>query len=203
MSKLLHVKVFQALQSVGVNASKVEPASSVSNEVWLSDEHVVRFNRRANGRLRREAGLARFLPPGLNYPRIVGYGGEAGADFLVVERLPGRPLAHTWPVMSDASRESAICQLTEQLKMLHSTPTPRGLPPLENPYLIDARFSDPSEPLRRAIEEARQLPNMDRPTLSDIEQIVEANAEAVQSFRADTLVHGDLTFENILWDGRD
>ena len=41
----------------------IEPVSSVTNEVWITPDHVVRINRKATGRLHREAMLAAALRP--------------------------------------------------------------------------------------------------------------------------------------------
>ena len=202
MPKLSELKARKTLTSVGLDASKFELACSVTNEVWLTETHAVRFNKRGDGRLRREAFLSRHLPPELGYPPIVAYGGEVGADYLILERLPGRPLAHCWPSMSDRTRQNAVTQLAQQLQLLHHTRTPAGLPPIEAPQLIQAGVQQPAEPLIRAIERARHLPNVDTTLMSDVSLLVHENAEALDPFDGTTLVHGDLTFENILWDGR-
>ena len=63
MPKLSELKARKTLMSVGLDASKFELACSVTNEVWLTETHAVRFNKRGDGRLRREAFLSRHLPP--------------------------------------------------------------------------------------------------------------------------------------------
>jgi hypothetical protein len=65
MPKLSELKARKALMSVGLDASKFELACSVTNEVWLTETHAVRFNKAGDGRLRREAFLSRHLPPEL------------------------------------------------------------------------------------------------------------------------------------------
>src|SRR5512143_1188190 len=202
MPKLSELKARKTLMSVGLDASKFELACSVTNEVWLTETHVVRFNKGGDGRLRREAMLSRHLPAALGYPSIVAYGGEVGADYLILERLPRRPLAHCWPSMSDRTRQDAVTQLAQQLQLLHNTPTPAGLPPIEAPQLIQAGRKQAAEPLIRAIEHARRLPHVDTTLMSDVSLLVYENAQALDPFDGSTLVHGDLTFENIIWDGR-
>ncbi|MEM9927434.1 MAG: hypothetical protein AAF915_27470, partial [Cyanobacteria bacterium P01_D01_bin.50] len=52
-----------ALLHAGLDSTvPLEPASSVTNEVWMSESHVIRVNRRPNQRLRREAVLGPSLP---------------------------------------------------------------------------------------------------------------------------------------------
>ena len=90
MKRLAQVRALQALDEAGLpKPTTLVPASSVTNEVWLADDLVVRINRKVNGRLRREATLARFLPAELGYPPVVAYGGRPGSDWLIVRRLPG------------------------------------------------------------------------------------------------------------------
>ena len=202
MAKLSELKARKALMSVGLDASKFELACSVTNEVWLTETHAVRLNKAGGGRLRREALLSRYLPAALRYPTIVAYGGEVGADYLILERVPGRPLAHCWPTMADSARQNAVTQLAHQLQLLHYTRTPEGLPPIETPQLIRPGVSRPAEALLRAIETARRMPNVDTTLMSDLSLLVHENAPALDPFESTTLVHGDLTFENLLWDGR-
>jgi aminoglycoside phosphotransferase len=202
MPKLSELKARKALTSVGLDATKFELACSVTNEVWLTETHAVRFNKAGDGRLRREAILSRYLPPELGYPPIVAYGGELGSDYLILERLPGRPLAHCWPTMSDNTRQNAITQLAHQLRLLHYTRTPANLPPIEAPQLLQAGAPRPAEQLLRSIESARRLPNIDGTLMSDVSLLVHEYEQALEPFSNVSLVHGDLTFENILWDGR-
>ena len=68
-----------ALMQAGLDPSvPLTAASSVTNEVWLTDSHVVRVNRRPNQRLRREAILGPSLPSEIGYPLVVAYGGRLG-----------------------------------------------------------------------------------------------------------------------------
>ena len=202
MARLSELKARQALMSVGLDASKFELACSVTNEVWLTETHAVRFNKAGDGRLRREAILSRYLPPELGYPTIVAYSGEVGADYLILERIPGRPLAHCWPTMTDSARQNAVTQLAHQLQLLHYTRTPAGLPPIEAPQLIQPGTAKPVDALLRAIEHARKLPHVDTTLMSDMSLLVYEYAPALDPFDNTTLVHGDLTFENLLWAGR-
>ena len=78
----------RALEEAGLPVDlPLERASSVTNEVWLSDRYVVRVNRQPNQRLRREAALGPLLPPEVGYPAIEAYGGAAGGR--LADRAPG------------------------------------------------------------------------------------------------------------------
>ncbi len=179
----------------------LEAASSVTNEVWLTPHHVVRVNRRPNQRLRREAILGPRLPAEIGYPMVVSYGGRMGADYLVLRRVPGRPLAHCWPDMSRESRRDAIRQLATKLRRLHITPGPPDLPRIDAPQMLRSDTLSPVMSLLVAIDQVRSLPYVDRGLIDDVERLVFDLTPTIEPFESRYLVHGDLTFENILWDG--
>lgn len=193
-----------ALLHAGLDSTiDLEPASSVTNEVWMSATHVVRVNRRPNQRLRREAILGPLLPAEIGYPMVVSYGGQLGADYLVVLRVPGRPLAHCWPDMTRTQRRRAVSQVAAKLRRLHQTPGPASLPVIDAPQMLRSDTLSPVMSLLVAVDHARSLPHVDPVMMDDVEQLVYQLSPAIEPFESDSLVHGDLTFENVLWDGVD
>lgn len=191
-----------ALLQAGLDSTvTLEQASSVTNEVWLSDTHVVRVNRRPNQRLRREAILGPSLPAEIGYPTVVAYGGRMGADYLVLLRVPGKPLAHCWPTMTTDARRSAISQLATKMKRLHQTPGPKNLPVIDAPQMLRCETLSPVMSLLVALDQARSLTHVDRGFIDDVERMVYDLSPAIEPFDGSFLVHGDLTFENVLWDG--
>lgn len=180
----------------------LQRVSSVTNEVWVSSDLVVRVNTRADQRLRREAILASALPPELGYPPVVAYGGDLGSDWLIVERRAGRPLSRCWPAMSLSERREAIRQLAARLRILHRV-VPPELPELhDRPQLLDPAPTGARAvaPLISGLRRAAGLPRVEAWVMGDIERMVVDSASALDPFDATTLVHGDLTFENVLWD---
>lgn len=191
-----------ALLHAGLDSTvALEAASSVTNEVWMSDHHVIRVNRRPNQRLRREAILGPSLPAEIGYPMVVSYGGQMGADFLVVLRVPGDPLAHCWPDMTEEQRRRAVSQVAAKMKRLHQTPGPANLPMIDAPQLLRGDTLSPVMSLLVALDQARSMQYVDRRMIDDVERLVYELSPAVEPFGSDHLVHGDLTFENVLWDG--
>ncbi len=179
----------------------LEPASSVTNEVWLTPSHVVRVNRRPNQRLRREAILGPTLPAEIGYPMVVAYGGRLGADWLVVRRIPGRVLARCWPDMTSDQRREAVRQLTAKMKRLHQTPGPAELPPIDAPQMLRGDTLSPVMSLLVAVDLVRSMTHVDRRLIGEVEKAVYRLTSAIEPFQSKYLVHSDLTFENILWDG--
>jgi len=181
----------------------LERVSSVTNEVWLADEYVIRVNRRPDQRLRREAFLGPLLPPEVHYPAVVAYGGELGADWLVVRRRPGQVLGRQWPTMSTGERRSAIRQLAVLLKNLHGVRTPDDLPPIDAaPQMLANREYGTVGPLLLALHGLEEMPHVDPRLVVGLREIVEDTYQVLEPFETTRLVHGDLHFENVLWDGR-
>lgn len=205
MSRLAEARARHALDAAGLDPSiPLEPANSVTNEVWVGHHVVVRVNASATDRLRREATLARRLPTTIGYPGIIACGGSTGADFLVLERVAGHPLSRWWPGMDRAARREAIRQLAARLRAVHTTRA-RDVPALTHtPQLL--RFArdghDVVEPLLEALDRAIALPFVDPGVLVAVRELVVDSAERLTPFDRPTLIHGDVTFENVLWDGR-
>ncbi len=195
-------RALRALAEIGLPSDGLHRADSVTNEVFMTDDYVVRLNRDASLRLHREALLSHALPPEVGYPPIVHHCGETGDDWLILQRVPGRPLSRCWPSLSEGERRDAVRQLAERLRAVHQTPCPSldGLNDL--PQLLD-RAPTGREAVGRLLEmlrRAARMPNVDMGIIGDVVAHVEANAHVLDPFDAITLVHGDLSFENILWD---
>ncbi len=192
-----------ALAEVGVPAAGLTRADSVTNEVWLTNDYVVRVNRDLSLRLQREAVLSQCLPEEVGYPQVIQYGGEVGNDWLVTERVPGKPLSRWWPTMTPSARREAVRQLAARIRAVHQTPCPRLDGLADVPQLLDPAPTgiEAVSRLLGALERAARLPNVDPGIIGEAADHVRANASVLEPFDAHTIVHGDLTFENVLWDG--
>lgn len=200
-SPLGQVRARAALREAGLDpATPLTLASSVTNDVWLAPGHAVRVSGALTSRLAREAELARHLPPEVGYPPVVAHGSGVGNDWLIVDRVPGTPLAHQWPDLDASARRRAVTGLARRLRALHAVPTPSGLPPVERcPQLLDPTLADPVAPVRAALDQARGIEQVPAGLVADLDDLLTAAAPALGRFDGATLVHGDLTFENLLW----
>lgn len=203
MSRFEEARARRALEGAGLDLSlPLERASSVTNEVWLAGDYVIRVNRQPNQRLRREAALGPLLPPEIGYPEIVAYGGDLGADWLVCKRVPGLVLSRCWPAMTRDERRDAVRQLAAKMRRMHQIDFPSDLPEIDTPQLLGgARSFSPVDPLLDALNQARTLPHVDPRLVDQAGALVRKTAFALDPYDQTTLVHGDLTFENVLWDG--
>ncbi|MEO7429607.1 MAG: phosphotransferase [Acidimicrobiales bacterium] len=202
---LAELRARTALRGAGLDPSApLERASSVTNEVWLTPTHVVRVNRSHDNRLAREAMLADVLPSVVGYPHIVARGGSHGEDWLIAERVPGTPLAHHWPDLRPVERRRAVQQLALRLAAIHATESPADLPPVSGtPQLLEVGAVDPTLPVIEALGRAARLDHVDVLLIREASELVARLESALQPFTATTLVHGDVTFENVLWHAGD
>jgi len=201
---LAKARAVAALAAAGLDTSvPLERASSVTNEVWLTPDHAVRVNRRFDQRLRREAVVAPLLPEAIGYPEIVKYGTGNGFDYLVQKRSPGNVLARAWPSMSVQVRRLAVQQLATMLRALHATRCPSSLgDPEHAPQLVRAMPGRRAvTPLLDALARMHTMENVDPELLATLITYVKATADVLEPYTTSTLIHGDLTFENVLWDG--
>ncbi len=203
MSALAKNRARQALADAGLpSGGALEPLRSVTNEVWLSDEYLVRLNRRQDGRLQKEMAIGGLLPAALNYPEPVAYGGEPGSDWLILRRPRGRVLSQAWPHLAASQRHLAVQHLAYLLRAVHTLTAPAELPEIDDPPLLrSVDLESPTAALVDAIGELEGLPYVDNGLLADARALVRDLTLALEPFKAVTMVHGDLHFENVLWDG--
>jgi hygromycin-B 7''-O-kinase len=177
------------------------PVESVTNEVWSAGDAVIRVNRRIHSRLRREAELAPVLPPAVRYPKLLAAGEGSGADWVVLAKVPGTPLVRCWPGLTTEERHRAVDELAEAVEALHAVRPPADQPSAEDPPQLLQPGALATEPLLAGIERARHLPYMDRGLLAEAESFVRSLRSVLDPFDSPTLIHGDLHFQNVLWDG--
>lgn len=203
MSALAKARARQALADAGLpSEGPLEPLRSVTNEVWLSDEYLVRLNRRQDGRLQKEMAIGGLLPPALNYPEPVAYGGEPGGDWLVLRRPRGRVLSQAWPHLAASQRKVAVEHLAYLLQTVHGLTSPAELPEIDDPPLLrSVDYDSPTAALVDAIGELETMQYIDAGLMGEVRAVVRDLTLSLEPFRATTMIHGDVHFENVLWDG--
>lgn len=202
MNGLAEARARSALAKAGLNPKvPLTPLSSVTNEVWLAGDHVIRVNRHPVQRLYREAILADVLPAEVGIPHVVKYGGIIGADWTVVDRVPGQVLSRCWPSMSREQRRKAVSDLAYRLRHLHQWVCPEPIPAIDSPQLLDSSEDHPVERVVAALSRAQDLDHVDPVMILEAKAIVRDTAGTLDPFDAKTFVHGDLHFENVMWDG--
>lgn len=196
------IRARKALQEAGLpHDGPLARANSTRNEVFIATDHVIRFNQMPNQRLSREAALCHSLPDHSWTPEVVAYGGRPGSDYLIVSRRPGNSLSRCWPHMARAERKDAIQQFTRYLRELHRLPACDRVPAMDwTPHLLGGET--PTAALMAGLDRLDGLPGIDRGLVAGARDIVADIGDCLADFDDSRLVHGDLSLENVLWDGR-
>lgn len=195
----------QVVTHVGLkDAGPLERVPSLLNEVWYAGPYVIRVSADPNvRRLRYESLLSTYLPDEVGYPEIVTYGRAEFAEWLVIRRIKGEPLSRAWPNMSPRDRHTAIESLARRLRSLHDVP-PSAIGELTPPFTesdnLDCPHQLPAARVRELIERARHLRFVSHQLLDQAHVLVN-ETEGAADADPTGLIHGDLHFENVLWDG--
>ena len=201
-SRLAELRARRALAGARLDPDvSLVPLDSATNEVWAAGNTVIRVNRRIYSRLHREAELAAVLPPEVRYPQVIAAAEPGGADWLVSMRMPGTTLLRCWPALDEPDRRRAVGDLATVLRALHQTRAPDGLDEIRDPPQLLQAGPHPTAALEAALDRAAHLPNVDLGALADVADLVGSCRAAIEPFTAATLVHGDVHFQNLLWDG--
>jgi aminoglycoside phosphotransferase (APT) family kinase protein len=202
MSSLAELHARRALEQAGLDpAVPMLTIESVNNQVWLTQDHVVRLNMTPTTRLHREAMLTPTLPPEVSRPTLIASGNGAGKEieWQIARRLPGHPLSRVWKTMGPDERDRAMLRLGESLKALHETDAPPGLERGASLQLVDVA----THQLREAAREVSARRVLRPGAAVSIEHFIETHEGALAyAPAAHKLIHGDLVFENIMWDGQ-
>ncbi len=202
---VLRVKRALALAQLDAPAN-LERITGAANEVWYAGDYVVRISSHpGTRRLEHEANVARLLPPGVRYPGIVSYGRAEFGEWLVMRSIPGTVLARAWGGMREGERRDAVYQLAGALREVHQIKVGANnealdRPPFLEPDSLECPHQLPLARLLRVLERARTLPNVDKGVLDQAERLARINAASLNGPPPENLVHGDLHFENVLYD---
>lgn len=195
------------LAAHGLDGAALTPMQGWSNTIWANDSHVVRISSgRFQQSLRYEADVLRSLPH-VPCPRVLAVGQIGGREWMIQTRLAGGTLAQAWPRLSLAERERAIRSLAKTVRAVHATPLRSDLrePPWRAAALRPG--GDLSTALRLEPRHFGRLldANLEQCTApAGLLQAVGALiATRLPLFEGDVavLTHGDVTFNNVIWDG--
>lgn len=201
------LRVKRALQLAGIaDPAVLERITSAANEVWYAGPYVVRISARpGTRRLAHEAAVAKVLPPDARYPGSVAYGATDFGEYLVMRRQRGEVLSRAWPRMREEARRDAVLQLAGALRAIHAVAIDPTSEELHHPSFLDADSLEsphqiPLARFLRCLERARRIPNIDQGVLNAAERLGRRASASLEGEVFDHLVHGDLHFENILYD---
>jgi scyllo-inosamine 4-kinase len=188
----------EILRKFGADFKAAKRAGGWTNRVWIAGDLVLRISPDVNGdRIRREAALGMRLPKAVGYPEILETGVRDGHEWSVSRRVPGVNLGEAWPGLDWARRAEAMRGLWEIAEAVHIADL-QGLP-----FALPRRtwYSDLRPETAHA--DLRALSGrgaLEKPEAEALSGILDAFFDALE--RAEPcLCHGDLTMENMMWDG--
>ncbi len=194
----------RVLSEAGIrSAGELVRAADTLNEVWFTGDLVLRITpNRTSQRLHHESAVASLLPPSVRYPEIVATGRSEAGEWMLTRRCAGQMLSRAWPTMTRDQRASAVGEVAEAMAAVHAiVPPPSFRPPfldrsLECPHQLPAgRILD-------LIDRARQMPTIPGDVLDRVAAAVTTTMDALDPpGTPHGLIHGDLHFGNMLWDG--
>jgi aminoglycoside phosphotransferase (APT) family kinase protein len=191
-----------ALAEAGLPGLALERVASNANEVWFAGPYVLRVCPVPDGwQLSNEARIATHLPDAVPHPRIVAGGRTSYGEWLLLERLEGEVLSRAWPAMREGARVEAVRQLGEALRALHATPLDGIEDLFGDEDTLECPHQLPPSRVLQLLRRADTITSVDRRLLDAAREIVFRHRDSLDEDEPEVLVHGDLHFENVLWDG--
>ncbi|KAF4963422.1 hypothetical protein FZEAL_10935 [Fusarium zealandicum] len=167
---------------------------SVGSRIVIKERSTKPPNFEAQG-LRFISSTTAIPVPGI----ISDWTEESGNCFLVMDRVPGEPLASAWPGMSDVDKERIAKQAAEYLAQLRSLQSPRlqslGDQPLYSAFLFRNGYGLPHGPIASDDELWGEMMK----ALSGLsEKVCRRLRKRMPPAAPYTFTHGDLSTDNII-----
>jgi aminoglycoside phosphotransferase (APT) family kinase protein len=186
----------------GLRPQKIKPLSGGQvNQVYrIDEEYVLRIGARENAfqRLQRETELIRGLPPELPVPKIVAFGEQEGIVYQIQQFIPGQKLSAAWKDLPPLEQENIVAELAAFLKILHGRAA-QSFGYLSEEVRRQASWADYlTEKFDRTLQELDALRIRMVPGFVELAGNYFAEHQGALRDALPVLVHGDLTFMNIL-----
>jgi aminoglycoside phosphotransferase (APT) family kinase protein len=104
--------------------------------------------------------------------------------------------------MERADRRRAVEELAATLRSLHTTTVPKELADISDPPQLLVPGPRAVDPVLQALDRAESLEFVDQRIVAELRTYVRGARSALDPFESDHLIHGDLHFQNVLWDGQ-
>ena len=181
----------------GVDFAAAQRAGGWTNATWLTGGLALRISvRPGSENLLREARLGALLPPEAGYPAPIETGEVDGLQWSLSPLIPGRYLGEAWDELSWPERVSALDQLWQKIRAVHS---------VDLAAVSDLARTTPWYPTPGADQARAEMVDLVQQGLLTGEQARVLGQLLDRFWRvrptaACVLNHGDLTFDNVLWE---
>lgn len=164
----------------------------------VGDDFVLKIERDLDVTPHQESIVKLAVEAGAKVPKILDAGNIAGRRYLLMERLRGEKLSHSWHTFSEDQKESFINQICEQMKILHSIKFDNYSP--QRPREFDNFLEAIEWQMRQINIDQETLDNTTKTNLDLIKQFYQDHKEILDERGTAVFVHNDLHFENILFE---
>jgi len=179
-----------AAAALGRDPGPLTKADSLSNQVYLGADVVVKLNDR-HTRLSREVALTPYLPAGITAP-LLASGQQDDIHYACYRRLPGKP-----PRMDDVDARTArtlAAQAIDTLERLHDWAPPAEARPTLREDFDHGGFTG-QDALQQEIDRLKDVPQH---LIDGLRAIAE---DAPEQAKTTVPVHADCFWDNWLADG--
>lgn len=183
-----------------------QPGHGMVNKVFIINEtHIIRFDVLIND------GESRYYKEALAYQRARAAGVPAPEviavdtsktllphDYLLMTRLPGRPMIECWPDLSPEQQAQLAYQCGQCLARLHSISFDHFGNYAGQNGAFDSCYEATSNYVERYIADALKNSLLDSDTLDQIKAVLVRHKSVFNAVMPGHLVHRDFQFSNIL-----
>jgi aminoglycoside phosphotransferase (APT) family kinase protein len=171
----------------------------INHTFQIGENFVVKIQKDLDVLLHQVSLTEQMLKVGAKVPEIVDSGLLEGKEYVVMRKIPGQKLSEQWHTFSDEQKDQFVAQIAEQLKLIHSISFGQYSPqrPLEFPIWKDAMIHYTDFSMLDGIE----LDTKAEEIVGVLKNHFYQHIEKLNETDTSVLVHNDLHFENILFDG--
>jgi len=189
-------------QKEGLKPRKIQPlhGGQVNHVYRINEEYVLRIGARDDAfqRLKCETELLQNLPSEIPVPKIIAFGQQDDKVYQIQQFIPGQKLYTQWKNLQPSVQDNIAAELAGYLKILHSQPASHFGYFFEDTHPYDSWPDYLSAKFKRTLEEIEAF------QIQMVPGFVEFAADFFDAHKhvlrdaVPVLVHGDLSFVNIL-----
>ncbi len=189
-------------QREGLKPRKIQPLNGGQvNQVYrINQEYVLRIGAREDAfqRLKGETELIQSLPDEIPVPEIYAFGEQDDMVYQIQQFIPGQKLYAVWKDLPPVAQENIVAELATYLKILHSRIAPHFGYIYEDTQPYDSWTDYLADKLKRTLEEIDAYHLQMVPGFVELAAGYFGEHKHVLQDAVPALVHGDLSFTNIL-----
>ena len=166
----------------------------------IDEDYVLRIGAREDAfqRLKRETELIQSLSNEIPVPKIYAFGEQDGRVYQIQQFIPGQKLYSVWKDLLPVAQDKIAAELAAYLKILHSRTAPHFGTIYEDSHPYDSWSDYLSDKFKHTLEEIDMYRLQMVPGFVELAvNYFDAHKHVLQE-AVPVLVHGDLSFVNIL-----